>query len=95
MFPHQTIYATNRDLVNALKISVGFFETGKTIDGIPFMIPKSISWAALSQSDFEQVYDRILDVILTRILPLVNRDDLNEQVASILAGYQNSGSYAA
>jgi hypothetical protein len=95
VFPHQKQFATIHDLLNALKIATGYFDTGITIDGIPFMTPKSISFASMAQTPFEQWYDRVIDIILTRILPGVNRDDLNEQVASILVGYQNSGSYAA
>jgi hypothetical protein len=86
VFPHQQQYATQQDLLNALKVATGYFETGKTIDGIPFMIPKSISYASMSQTPFEQWYDRVVDVILTRILPSVNRDELVDQVANILEG---------
>jgi hypothetical protein len=86
VFPHQQHYATQQDLLNALKVATGYFETGKTIDGIPFMIPKSISFASMSQTPFEQWYERVVDVILTRILPSVNRDELVDQVNSILEG---------
>lgn len=87
VFPHQTQYATQHDLLNALKVATGYFETGVTIDGIPFMIPKSISFASMAQTPFEQWYDRVVDVILTRILPAVNRDELTERVNDILEGH--------
>jgi Protein of unknown function (DUF1367) len=93
--PHQKAYPTTGDLLVALKISTGLFDTVQSVDRIPIIIPKSISFASMSQSDFEQWYERAVDVITTRILPLVNKDDLNDEVASILAGYQNSGSHAA
>jgi hypothetical protein len=41
----------------------------------------------MSQDRFEQWYDRALDVILTKILPGVDRQDLTDQVNQILAGY--------
>jgi hypothetical protein len=87
VFPHQSQFSTIQDLLNALKVATGYFERGETIDGIPFMIPKSISFASMSQTPFEQWYDRVVDIILTRIVPGVNRDELSDQVDSILAGY--------
>ena len=54
VFPHQTQYATQHDLLNALKVATGYFETGVTIDKIPFMIPKSISFASMAQTPFEK-----------------------------------------
>jgi Protein of unknown function (DUF1367) len=86
VFPSQSQYATQQDLLNALKVATGYFETGVTLDKIPFMIPKSISFASMSQTPFEQWYDRVVDVILTRILPNVNRDELADQVNDILEG---------
>jgi hypothetical protein len=86
VFPSQSQYATQQDLLNALKVATGYFETGQTIEGIPFMIPKSISYVSMSQTPFEQWYDRVVDVILTRILPNVNRDELADQVNDILEG---------
>jgi hypothetical protein len=86
VFPHQRQYATTQDLLNALKVATGLFDVGKTIDGIPFMIPKSISFAAMSQTEFEQWYDRVVEIITTRIVPNVNSDDLEYQVQEILDG---------
>jgi hypothetical protein len=89
VFPHQNQYATTQDLLSALKIAIGYFEQGKTVDGLPFVIPKSISFASLDQNGFEAVYERTVDVILTRILPNVNRDELTDQVNEILEGNRN------
>jgi hypothetical protein len=86
VYPSQSQYATQQDLLNALKVATGYFETGQTIEGIPFMIPKSISFASMPQTPFEQWYDRVVDVIITRILPNVNRDELTEQINDILEG---------
>jgi hypothetical protein len=86
VFPHQQYYTTQKELSNALKVATSYFETGRTIEGIPYMIPKSISWASMPQDEFEQFYDKAVEVILTRILPAVNRDDLLDQVNQILEG---------
>jgi hypothetical protein len=86
VFPHQDQYATIQDLLNALKVATGYFTTGLTIDKIPYMMPKSISWASMTQTEFEQFYNRVVDIITTRILPNVNRDELTDRVNDILNG---------
>jgi hypothetical protein len=87
VFPHQQQYATTYDLLSALKVATGYFETKTTIDGMPFIMPKSISFSAMSQTSFEEFYNRVLDIITTRILPTVNRDELTDQINAILEGY--------
>ena len=86
VFQNQRVYATVQDLLAALKIATGLFETGLTVDRIPYVQPKSISFASMCQSEFEQTYDKMVDVILTKILPSVKRADLERQVLEILAG---------
>ena len=89
IFPHQKQYATVADLLNALKVATGYFETGMTLEGIPYMTPKSISFASMAQTPFEQWYDRAVEIIIARILPGVNADELNDQVQDILSGNRN------
>lgn len=89
VFPHQNQFANIQDLLAALKVATGYFEQGKTIDGLPYIVPKSISFASLDQTGFEQVYEKFLDIIVNKILPAVNRDELADQVNQILAGYSS------
>lgn len=86
IFPQQDRFTTLTELLNAIKMATGYFEHGKTIDGIPYCIPKSIAFASMCQTDFEQFYERAVDVILTKILPAVNRDELEDEVQAILNG---------
>src|SRR5262249_13540028 len=87
VFEAQTTFATTYDLLQALKGATGLFETGKTVDGIPWVAPGSIAFASMSQSEFEQFYDKAVDVILTKIIPNAQKVDLEQQVQAILAGY--------
>jgi hypothetical protein len=50
------------------------------------MVPKSISFASMAQTPFEEWYTHVVDIITTRILPSVNRDELTERVNEILEG---------
>lgn len=89
VFEHQSQYATVQDLLSALKIATGYFDTGSTVDGLPFVVPKSISFASMGRHEFEQWYERVLEIILTRILPGINRDELVDQVNDIINGNQH------
>ncbi len=91
VFDNQTAFATTEQLLDALKLATGLFDIGKTVDGIPFTSPRSISFASMCQSEFEQWYDKAVEVILTKILPGVNRADLEAQVLEILGDYQPKG----
>lgn len=86
VFEAQDMYATTPELLNALKLATGLFDYGKTVEGIPFCVPKSINFASMDQASFEQWYEKVVAVILTKILPNVNKYDLEEQVMSILNG---------
>jgi hypothetical protein len=58
-----------------------------TVDRVPYVVPRSISFAAMDQNSFEIVYNKMLEVILTKILPAANKADLEARVHEILGGY--------
>jgi hypothetical protein len=87
IFPHQKYYATTKALHDQLKVAVGFsYEAVDLNTGEVRTYPDSMAFDNIDQTEFEQVYERIVDVILTRILPGVGRKDLEDQVMDILAG---------
>ena len=63
------------------------FDTGKTVDGVPYVVPQSISFAAMDQNRFEQWYEKALDVIMTKIVPGIAKSDLQARINDILNGY--------
>lgn len=87
VFEAQQTFATIDQLLGALKLSIGLFDTGLTIDKVPYVVPRSISFTAMDQNQFTVVYDKMVDVILTKILPAVSRSDLEAQIHEILDGY--------
>jgi hypothetical protein len=89
VFENQTAFATIEDLLGAIKLATGLFDTGKTVDGIPYVVPQSISFAAMDQNRFEQWYDKALDVILTKIVPGIAKSDLEARINDILNGYSS------
>lgn len=87
IFPHQSAWPTTKALHDQLKMAVGFsYEAKDMATGEIRTYPDSIAFDRLDQAEFEQVYERIVQVILTRILPGVGRRDLESQVLDILAG---------
>jgi hypothetical protein len=95
IYPHQDTYPTRDSFRAAISTALGFGETVKLPDGRTIIIPHSISFAKMDQSAFEQFYDRAVLLIMTRILPGVNRADLDREVADILAGRDEPLSAAA
>ena len=89
VFENQTAFATVEDLLNAIKLATGLFDTGKTVDGVPYVVPQSISFASMDQNRFEQWYEKALDVIMTKIVPLIDRRDLESRINEILDGYHS------
>lgn len=87
IYPHQDLYPSEETLLAAIKVALGYGESVKLPDGRTIIVPSSISFAKMDQRAFEGFYDRALTLILTKILPGVDRADLEREVTDILAGY--------
>lgn len=86
VFPHQETYATMETFRAAIQVALGFGDAIKLPDGRTIIVPRSIAFSKLDQKGFEELYDRALTLILTRIVPGVGRADLEREVADIIAG---------
>jgi hypothetical protein len=74
-------------LLGAIKLATGLFDIGKTVDGVPYVVPQSISFASMDQNRFEQWYEKALDVIMTKIVPGIAKSDLEARINDMLSGY--------
>lgn len=86
VYAHQSLYPTMTSFRGAVEVALGHGETVKLGGGRTIIIPKSISFANMDQAAFEQLYDRAVELITTRILPGLERDDVVREVDDILAG---------
>lgn len=86
IFPHQSQYATTRHLHEALKLSVGHFDMIKSLKGVEVPVTRETNFSKMDQAEFAQFYDRVVDLILTRLLPGVGQAHLEAQVLDILEG---------
>ncbi|MCF4166372.1 DUF1367 family protein [Zavarzinia compransoris] len=71
-------------LLEDLKMAIGLFEKRVSIKGPVYYVPKSISFASMDQAEFSKVYSQMVDVIVARILPGVDRADLEREVMQMI-----------
>lgn len=67
-----------------LKMATGLFEKRASISGKVYFVPKSISFASMDQAEFSRWYDQAVDVIVTRIIPGLDRDELEREVMQMI-----------
>lgn len=84
VFDAQERFATMEQLLNFVKIATGHCDVMEIIKGKPIYVPRSIGFARMDQAAFEQFYDKVVKMILTKILPGVNSADLEQQVLEII-----------
>ncbi|MDO9364644.1 MAG: hypothetical protein Q7T60_17080 [Sphingopyxis sp.] len=79
-------WPTVETLLDDLKISTGLFETRiNAVTGIPYVVAKSISFASMKQDEFEQWFDRAVDLISKQVLDM-DREYLLAEIGDVLAG---------
>jgi len=79
-------WPTTETLLEDLKMSTGLFETRvNSLTGIPYVVAKSISFSSMSQDEFEQWFNRAVDLICKQVLQM-DKEYLLEIIDDILAG---------
>ena len=67
-----------------ITILAGFYETAVRLDGSIRITSKSISFASMDETEFEELYSKVIDVLLQRIFTNQTRDDIDTVVNNIL-----------
>jgi len=67
-----------------LIILAGYYEPVFNARGETRLVAKSISFGRMSEDEFEEVYSRVADVILQKILTKYTRDDLDIVVEQMM-----------
>lgn len=73
--------AFRKDLI----ILAGFYVARYTIDGKLELDAKSMAFANMDEMEFDDLYQKVLTVLLEKVLKRYTRADVNEQVDRILA----------
>ena len=86
VFPHQDEWPTFESFKRAIKKALGLGEWVVSKSGRREFLEGSVSFAKMTEDEFAEFYERGVQLILTRILPGVNREDLDLEVNEILEG---------
>lgn len=84
VFKNQTMYSTFENMYDMLKYATGHFDMFVMPGGEKVIRPRSLAWHMMDQAEFEQWWDKFLDVILNKILPATKRADLEQRVYEML-----------
>ena len=86
VYPHQDAWPTFELFRKAVQRACGYFEevNGQTFD-------VSVSFAKMDQKEFEDLFERTLVLIETRIIPGIDRAEVEREYRNVLAGYKGYG----
>lgn len=86
VFPHQTMWPTFNKFREKFEEALGFGEYHVNGRGERYFEKESIAFAKMDQTEFQEFYERAVDLICTRIIPNANSADLEREVNDIMAG---------
>lgn len=85
IYGNQTRYRSPEELNDALKVHCGHCMVMQLRDGTEVRVPKSISFSAMTQDEFEIFYARVIDVVCQEIVPGLKREDLARELLEFAA----------
>ena len=80
IYQNQSRYKSPEALNDAIKVYVGHCEVVALQNGKVMHVPKSIAFHAMDQFEFEEFYDRAIDMICQEIIPRLNKEDLKREL---------------
>lgn len=80
IWEHQERYTTKDQLADAIKIAVGWCDDIPRIDGGMSQVPRSISYGNMEQADFDIFFNKVLDLVTTKIIPNTNVKELRDEL---------------
>ena len=82
---NQDHYKTTEELLFALKIRLGLVDEIVLKGGEVHLKPKSISFAAMDQLEFQLFADAVVKFIVTEVIPGMDSAELEREVEELLA----------
>jgi hypothetical protein len=77
-------YKTPEQLLVYLKVRLGYVEELKFHNDTVWWTTKSISFGTMGQDEFQKFFNGSLDVIVTEIIPGLDRDDIIREVEDMV-----------
>lgn len=84
VYQNQDEFATMEQMLDAIKRAIGYVEERKDLDGQLYYVSKSISFAKMDETSFKQFYNKVLNLILEKILPHIPKKDLEQQIFDLI-----------
>lgn len=85
VWENQTRYKSVDALLAVIKVRLGHAELITMRDGQQVYVPKSISFSAMGQDEFNAFYDAVVKLVITEILPGVKASDLEREILDLCA----------
>lgn len=85
IYQNQTHYNSPEALCDVIKVLAGYCVVTRGKGGREIHIPKSISFAAMDQTEFDQFWDRVVTVVCEQIIPGLSRKDLESELLDLVA----------
>lgn len=82
---NQDFYKTTDDVLDALKVATGHWYPMKTQTGQTVAKTKSIAFNKMDQLAFNEFWDAVVGVVVTKFLPGVNREDLEAEIMTMVS----------
>lgn len=79
IFQNQDAYKSVDALLAVCKLGIGHVDVIQTRQG-EVRLPKSISFAAMDNTEFSDFYDRAVNWMLEEVIPGLRRQDLDEEI---------------
>jgi len=64
VYQNQELYTNSENLRNDLTIAAGYYDTRFNFEGVEIIEAKSISFAAMDQTEFNDFYNAVVDTIV-------------------------------
>jgi hypothetical protein len=80
----QDRYPKVDNLLDALKLAMGHCEPVTLPDGTTAMKVKSIAFESMDQAAFEEFYNQAVEIIATRLVPHLDREELKREVERMI-----------
>lgn len=82
---NQEHYKTTDEILIALKVAIGHCYPAETRTGVKVMVPKSIAFSKMDQLAFQKFWDGVVEVVVTKFLPGVNREELEAEIMTMVS----------
>ncbi len=84
VFDNQQHFTSVDEMRAAITVYIGHCTEQTLRDGTAVRVPKSISFASMDQTAFEEFYERVLDVVAEKIIPGIDTPALKQEVEAFL-----------